>query len=52
MRNVKSKNCQTDKDVLLRVEGQKREIKTKRRNKKAGKKILFIFCEQKPIFNG
>jgi len=43
MRNVKSKNCQTDKDVLLRVEGQKGEIKKKgeiKRQKKNGLHIL------------
>jgi len=52
MRNVKSKNCQTDKDVLLSVEGHKKERERQKEEIKRREKILFIFCERKPISNG
>jgi hypothetical protein len=50
MRDMKSKNRQRDKDVFLTVGGPKREMEAKRTDEMA-KKMLFIFCEQNPIFN-
>jgi hypothetical protein len=47
---MKRKNRQTGKDMFLTAGGQKREKKEKRIHKTA-KKMLFIFCEQTPIFN-
>jgi hypothetical protein len=48
---MKRKNRQTDKDVFLTAGGQKGETKAKRTDEMAKKKMLFISCEQKPIFN-
>lgn len=50
MRNVKSKNCQTDEDVLLRVEGQKKRDKDKKKRYNGGKKMLFSYFVNKNRF--
>jgi hypothetical protein len=49
MRNVKTKNARkTKRETLIRIEGNKGQIKIKGIEEKE-KKLPLIFCEQKPI---